>query len=314
MVIGRMNSLAAAPAREAAVGIDPVLPPQQRHGSRQSSGCAEMLSSLLNLQGTASLVAAPSNEENYEATDLTNKSVIKAMSLLRELGHHPHGVTVTEAAQKVGLTRPTAFRLLLSMEHEGFVDRRDNMYTLGWELLRLGRRADLTAGIAARIRPGLEELAERLNEATAFTLVKGDLDYDIIVEAASSRVLSVSSIHQRFPLHASAFGKIILAELPDDRITEILPATLQSHTRETITDRDKLLQELHSVRRQAYAVLDNELEEGLFAVAVPCRGTDGQLLGIISTTGPEQRMKTGRLPNMVEDLRTLAGETALILS
>ena len=68
------------------------------------------------------------------------------------------------------------------------------------------------------------------------------------------------------------------------------------------------------MRKQSYAVLDNELEEGLFAVAVPCRGTDGQLLGIISATGPEQRMKTGRLPNMVEDLRTLASETALILS
>jgi len=252
--------------------------------------------------------------ENTETPDLTNKSVIKAMSLLRELGHHPHGITVTEAAQKVGLTRPTAFRLLLSMEHEGFVDRRENVYTLGWEFLRLGRNADLTAGIAARILPGLEDLAERLNESTAFTLSKGELDYDIIAEAASSRVLSVSSIHHRFPIHASAFGKIILAELPDERIAEIIPAKLPSHTRETITDRDQLLRELHTVRRQAYAVVDNELEEGLFAIAVPCRDTDGQLLGVISATGPQQRMKTGRLPNMVEDLRALALETARILS
>ena len=253
--------------------------------------------------------------ENTETPDLTNKSVIKAMALLRELGRHPHGVTVTEVAQRVGLSRPTAFRLLLSMEHEGFVDRKDNVYTLGWEFLRLGRRADLTAGIAARIRPGVEELAERLNEATAFTLVKGDLDYDIIVEAAaSSRVMSVSSIHQRFPLHASAFGKIILAELPDDRIAEVLPAKLPSLTKKTITDRNELIQELHTVRKKSYALLDNELEEGLFAVAVPCRDAGGALLGIISATGPDQRMKSRKLTHLVEDLNKLAADTAAILS
>ncbi|EMY33016.1 IclR family transcriptional regulator [Arthrobacter crystallopoietes BAB-32] len=261
----------------------------------------------------------PSNEdstaESTDTQDLINKSVVKAINLLRELGRHPRGVTVTDIAHKVGMTRPTAFRLLLSMEREGFVDRKDNLYTVGWDLLRLGRQTDLTFGMAARVQPYIEQLAEQLNEYTAFVLMKGELDYDIIAEAAAaSRMLSVSAIHQRFPLHASAFGKIMLAELPDDRIAEILPAKLPHFTNETIMDRDTLLQELHAVRRQSYAVLDSELEEGLFAVAVGCYDADGRLFGALSATGPEQRMKTGKLPHILESLHTTADEISRILS
>ena len=80
--------------------------------------------------------------------DLTNKSVIKATQLLKKLGHHRHGITVTELAQACEMTRPTAFRLLLSLEQTGFVERVDNHYMLGWQVARLGRLADPYAGAA----------------------------------------------------------------------------------------------------------------------------------------------------------------------
>ena len=85
-----------------------------------------------------------------ESADLTNKSVIKATVLLSELGRHRQGITVTELAQAVGMTRPTAFRLLLSLEQTGFVDRVDNRYLLGWQVARLGRLADPYTGAVAR--------------------------------------------------------------------------------------------------------------------------------------------------------------------
>ncbi len=252
--------------------------------------------------------------EHKDAPELMNKSVVKATLLLRELGRYPRGATVTDLAQSAGLSRPTAFRLLLSLEHGGFVERTENIYTLGWELLRLGRISDPALSISARIQPILEALAENLSEATSFVLVKGDLDYDIICEASASRYLSVSSVHQRYPLHATAFGKVLLAELPDDRIKHIFPEELPALTEQTITDREELLKELHHVRQQGYAVLDNELEEGLFAVAVGCRDSQGRLFGIVTATGPEQRMKAGRrLSNVVESMRVRAAEIARIL-
>ena len=80
--------------------------------------------------------ATDGDDAPVEAVDLTNKSVIKATVLLGELGRHRAGITVTELAQAVGMTRPTAFRLLLQLEQTGFVDRVDNRYTLGWEMAR----------------------------------------------------------------------------------------------------------------------------------------------------------------------------------
>ena len=85
---------------------------------------------------------------------MTNKSVTKAVPLLRELAAQPRpGATVTTLAKAVGISRPTAFRLLYSLERTRLVDRIDNNYLLGWELTRLGRLADPYAELVARAQP-----------------------------------------------------------------------------------------------------------------------------------------------------------------
>ncbi len=249
-------------------------------------------------------------ELTQEPSDLTNKSVIKAGVLLRELGRHPQGITNTELAQAAGMTRPTAFRLLLTLEQMGFVDRDENLYTLGFEIARLGRLADPTTGLASRIQPILDEVAADLNESVSFAVVNGDFDYDLVAEASSSRLLNVPQhyIGKKYPLHASASGKILLAEHSDEKITEALPDVLESFTRHTITQRNDLLREIHEVRKQGYATLDNELEEGLFTVGCGARDVKGRLTGIITASGPGERLRTGRLPAIVERLRQAADE------
>lgn len=258
-------------------------------------------------------IEAPASEDS---TDLTNKSVIKATVLLSELGRHKQGITVTELAQAVGMTRPTAFRLLLSLEQTGFVDRVDNRYLLGWQMARLGRLADPYTGAVARIQPVLDEYAGRLNETLGFAMIRDESAYDLIAEASGSRYLSVSHryVGVSYPLHASATGKVMLAELRDDRIKELLPAKLDSYTPQTITSRDVLLRELQQVREQGYAILDNEIEEGLFAVACPVRDAAGVLVGVLSLNGPIQRLKSDRLPDTIIQLRHAADEVAKALA
>lgn len=250
--------------------------------------------------------------ETQEVPDLTNKSVVKAMVLLSELGRHRDGITVTEIAQSVGMTRPTAFRLLLSMEQAGFVERTDNKYSLGYEIVRLGQLADPHRGIVARVQPGLDALADQLNETIGYAVVKSETEYEIIAEASASRMLTVSQryVGERYPLHASAMGKALLAELSDDRVAELLPERLPSLTRFTITDRAELLRDLDETRLQGYAIMDNETEEGLFAVAVTVRDEEGQLIGLMTANGPTERMKSGRLPRTVECLQKTAAELA----
>lgn len=261
----------------------------------------------------ASEVTAPASDEPF---DMTNKSVIKATVLLSELGRHRQGITVTELAQAVRMTRPTAFRLLLSLEQTGFVDRVDNRYKLGWQMARLGRLADPHAGAVARIQPILDDYAGRNSETFSLAMARGDLAYDPIAEASGSRYLSASQLYVGglYPLHASATGKVLLAELSDDRIREALPETLESYTPHTITDRDEFLQEVYKVRKKGYAILDDELEEGLFAVACAVRDPAGALIGILSVNGPVQRLKSDKLPHLIDELLTAADEIAKVLS
>lgn len=257
-----------------------------------------------------------STNEAAETPDLTNKSVVKATMLLSELGRHLEGITVTELAQRVGMTRPTAFRLLLSLEQTGFVERSDNKYTLGWEIARLGRLADPHQGIISRVQATLDALAGQLNETVSYAVVNGETDFDVIAEASGSRLLSVTHeyVGQRFPLHASATGKLLLAELPEDRVEALLPETLPALTRFTITDRGRFIEDLREVAIQGYATLDNELEEGLFSVAVPVRDEEGRLIGVLTVNGPDQRMKSGRLPRIVERLRQVAEDISKTLT
>lgn len=249
-----------------------------------------------------------------EAVDLTNKSVIKATVLLGELGRHRAGITVTELAQAVGMTRPTAFRLLLSLEQTGFVDRVDNRYTLGWEMARLGRLADPYTGAVARVQPILEEYAVRLNETVSLAMVRDAVNYDVIAEASGSRYLNVTMyVGETYPVHASATGKLMLAEMSDDEVAQSLPKKLERFTPATITKRELLIQELHKIRDQGYSVMDSELEEGLFVVALPVRDVAGALVGIVSVNGPEQRLKSKDLPDTIDQLRAASRDIAKAL-
>jgi DNA-binding IclR family transcriptional regulator len=250
-----------------------------------------------------------------EPFDLINKSVVKATVLLRELGRHRDGINVTELAQSVKMSRPTAFRLLLSLEQTGFVEREDNRYKLGWQLAHLGRLADPYAGAVARIQPVLDDYATRLNETFSFVIMRGDADHEVIAEASGSRYLATQLyLGGTYPLHASATGKIILAEQSDDQVKATLPEKLQSFTAHTITSPASLLKELRRVREQGYSVTDEELEEGLFAAGRAVRDPAGTLIGVLCVNGPVQRLKTDRLPAILSELQQGAEEIAKVLA
>jgi DNA-binding IclR family transcriptional regulator len=145
---------------------------------------------------------------------------------------------------------------------------------------------------------------------------RGGFDHEVIAEASGSRYLNASAeyLGGTYPLHASATGKLILAEHSDAEVEAELPKNLESFTPHTVTSRDALIEELHQVREQGYAVLNDELEEGLFAAGCPVRDPAGVLIGVLTINGPTQRLKSDRLPAIIEELRQGADEVAKILA
>lgn len=264
----------------------------------------------------SNVVESSENDDTANAPDLMNRSVIRAMTLLSEVGNYPDGVTATELAQTTGLARPTVFRLLLSLAHAGFLEKSDGVFALGWEIARLGRKADPHRGIIPRVQLVLDRLATDVNETVGYAVVTGPTTFDLVAEATSSHLLSPSQgyIGKDFPLHASATGKIMLANLTDEQVETLLPEQLEALTQFTVTDRGLLLAELEEIRARGYATLDNELEEGLFGVSVGVRDNAEYLIGVLAVSGLDQRMKSAQVHAFVKSLRVAAAEISENLS
>lgn len=258
--------------------------------------------------------------EPSEQTEPLNKSVVKAARLIRELAVQPStGATASTLAKAVKMSRPTAFRLLYSLERVGLVDRINNSYVLGWELARLGEKAAPYAGLTTRVQPYLDELADEFNESVTLSAVNSADGLDLVAEASGSHVVGATSaalehqVGRQYPLHASSSGKVLLADLPIDRVNRLLPADLEAFTEHTITSKDALLRELDHVREQGYGLIDNELEEGLIALSCPVRDSAGVLVAILNLNAPRYRFGRDKIPQAVSTLQAAAGRITGVL-
>lgn len=261
------------------------------------------ISNLENPQGRGE-----AQDTDDSAPELMNRSVLRAMALLTELGNHPAGITAAELATITGLPRPTVFRILQTLAYKGMAVRNDKRFSLGLEIARLGRIADPYRGLRPQIQVFVESLAAELGEATAYSVVEGASELNLIAEAQGSYMISTAMgyIGKDLPLHASAMGKILLADLSDDQVITLLPNVLEPYLPGTITSRDELLNELKEIRDLDYATLDNEFEEGLFAIAVPVRDRSGHLIGIFAVSGLDQRMKSRQTNVYVDKMKDAA--------
>jgi DNA-binding IclR family transcriptional regulator len=247
--------------------------------------------------------------DTTEPADMANKSVTKAVGLLRELAAQPRtGATVTILAKAAGMSRPTATRLLYSLERTGLVDRIGHNYILGWELARLGRHADPYAGLVTRAQPLLQELADRFNESVTLSVPNAQDGLDLVAEAAGSHVVGIRAhgmVGQQFPLHASSSGKVLLADMPSAKAIAMLPDKLEAYTPYTITDRNTLLKELDQIREQGFAVIDNELEEELMSLSRPVRDSAGTLVAILTLNSPRYRFGRARIPEALQQMQEI---------
>lgn len=256
---------------------------------------------------------APGPDVDTTAEPL-NRSVIRAMALLRELGNHPGGASAMELAEQVGLNRVTAFRLLQSLAQTGMVTKSGSSFALGWEITRLGRLADPYRDLLPFIQVIVSRLATEVDEHVAFSAVVDPITLEVIAEAHAPHKAAAmrSFMGKSFPLHAGGNGKVLLAELPEEHVVRLLPAKLEKFAPATITDRSVLLKQLREVRRNGYATIDNESEEGLFAVSVAVRDSSESLVGVLTANGLDRRMKRVGVAAFVDKLQRAAAELSQV--
>lgn len=235
-----------------------------------------------------------------------NRSIEKAVALLRATARATEGATATALATDVGLPRATASRLLATLEAQGLVQRMpdNDRYTLGYELGRLGRAVDLDRGLVLATRPTLERLAAEFRETVTIAVPHPGPSYEVICQVDAPRTMRVHdwSVDPQ-PLHATATGKLVLAELTDPELDDALRTDLARYTAATIVEPEVLRAELARVVSLGWAQMIDELEDGLTAVSVPLRDDRGTLIAAIGITGPTQRMGSRERARAVKALQ-----------
>jgi IclR family transcriptional regulator, acetate operon repressor len=256
--------------------------------------------------------AAPSIRVKHAPGLQRTQSLTRAIALLRAAATHPGGASTAALARAAGLPVATAARLLATLADAGFVERTASGegWVLGGELVRLARGADPHLNLVERARPLTERLADAAGESAMLAVPRVPVGAEVLVQIDAPRLLGATNwVGRRFPLHASASGKLALAELSEEELAAwISRERLERYTDHTITDPGELRAELARVRRRGYAELADELEEGLAAIAAAVRTSGGALAAMIGVSGPSFRLTPERRAELVPHILDAAGE------
>ena len=187
--------------------------------------------------------------------------------------------TLSEVAQTCDLTRAAARRLLLTLADLGYVHQDGRLFRLTPRVLELGYSYLAGYTLPQIAEPHLEQLVAQVRESSSLCVLDGE-DIVYVARVPTRRIMTASiTVGTRFPAHVTSVGRVILARLPEEEVeVRLARAELKPLTARTITSPDALRAELRRVRRQGYAIVDQELEEGLRSVAAPVRQPDGEVV------------------------------------
>jgi IclR family pca regulon transcriptional regulator len=204
------------------------------------------------------------------------QSLERGLAVMRAFdGEHPE-LTLSEVARIAGLTRAAARRFLLTLVELDYMQLAAGRFSLRPRVLDLGYAYLSSLSLPEMAQPHMEALVAKVNESCSISVLD-DTDIVYVVRVPTRRIMSITlSVGTRLPAYATSMGRVLLAGLPEaeleDRMARI---EMRRLTARTVTSPEALGKVLLTVRKQGYALVDQELEEGLRSVAVPILGPAG---------------------------------------
>ncbi len=225
------------------------------------------------------------------------QSLARGLSVIRAFdADHPE-MTLSAVARATGLTRAAARRFLLTLAELGYVHTDSRVFRLTPRVLELGYSYLSSLTLPDVAEPHLERLVADVHESASVSVLDGH-EIAYVARVATSRIMTVAiTIGTRFPAYCTSMGRVMLAALIPDALDSFLAdADLAPRTRKTITDPYLLRAELARIRGRGWAIVDQELEEGLRSVAVPIHGRDGEVIAAANVSLQANRgtMETAR--------------------
>jgi IclR family transcriptional regulator, pca regulon regulatory protein len=213
------------------------------------------------------------------------EALARGLDVLTAFGPAHRNMSLTEVAERTGLARPTARRLLLTLEELGYVRCGAAGFELTPKVLDLGTAYVGSLGLWDVARPRLEALVSRTGESSSMAQLDGS-DIVYVARVAVPKIIALRvEIGTRFPAVQTSQGKVLLAALSRERLEAALAVPSRSGLPPgTGVSPDQLQEELSQVRARGWALADEELAPGVRSVAVPVRDRDGVVRAAMNVT------------------------------
>jgi IclR family pca regulon transcriptional regulator len=234
------------------------------------------------------------------------RSLDRGLAVIRAFdAEHPR-LTLSEVSRATGLTRAAARRFLLTLVEIGYVRVEGREFSLRPRVLELGYSYLSGLTMTEVVQPHLEELVGKVNESSSVSVLDGD-DVVYIARVPTKRIMAVViAVGTRFPAYATSMGRMLLGALPPEELRAYLDRVdLVPFTSRTVTRAEDLEAAVIQAREQGYALIDQELEDGLRSAAAPLRNPDGTVAGAINvsvhaTRASMQQLEEEFVPPLLE--------------
>jgi IclR family pca regulon transcriptional regulator len=230
--------------------------------------------------------------------------------------HHP-SMSLTEVAAAAGLARPTARRLLLTLEELGFVRSSGGTFALTPKVLTLGMAYIGSLGLWDIARPHLEALVAGTGESSSMAQLDGS-DIVYVARVAVPKIIALRvEVGTRFPAVQTSQGKVLLAALSPEELDTTLAVPSRAGLPTYIgRSTEQLRRELTEVRARGWALADEELAPGVRSVAVPVRDGEGAVRAAMNVTVHAAETSTecllqDHLPRLLRTAGDVSAEWAL---
>ncbi|MGO4382984.1 IclR family transcriptional regulator domain-containing protein [Specibacter sp. RAF43] len=223
--------------------------------------------------------------ESKPAGEQFVQSLARGLAVIRAFDADNPRMTLSEVAQRTDLSRATARRFLLTLSDLGYVRTDGRMFELTPAVLALGYSYLSSLSLPQLAQPHLELLSRQVGESTSASVLDGG-DIVYVCRVPAKRIMSVAiTVGTRFPAYATSMGRVLLAGLPAQALRHYLDGvTMVPLTETALSSVAELAGELEQVRRQGWAVVDQELEAGLLSVAAPVRDAAGTVVAAINVS------------------------------
>ncbi len=244
-------------------------------------------------------------------------SLARGLVVIQAFTQQSPQMTISQLSIKTGLSRAAVRRCLYTLTKLGFAGAEDgSRYSLRPRMLTLSHTYTTSNTLSSAAQPILERMSAALRESFSVATLDGE-DIVYIARTQVNRVMAVDlHIGSRLPAYCTSMGRVLLAYLPAEQLEQYLAkVVLTPHTTRTITSVEKLRLALRNVRRNGYALVDQEYEVGLRSLAVPVYAASGRVVATVNLSGNAPRLSVLEMQSRyLTPLRNAASELSVFLN